>query len=102
MTLWIALAIMGLVAVGFAVWPLYRRQRRLSPLVLGSTVFVVALSAGLYNYQGRPELPSASGGTLPEMEDVVADLAARLDANPDDVNGWQMLGRSYMSLGPAW
>ncbi len=99
MTLWIALAIMGLVAVGFAVWPLYRRQRRFSPLVLGSTVFVVALSAGLYNYQGQPELPSATGGTLPAMEEVVADLAARLDANPEDVNGWQMLGRSYMSLG---
>ncbi len=99
MTLWIALAAMSLVAVAFAVWPLYRAERKLSLSVLGTTVFVVALSAGLYNYQGRPELPSAASGDVPSMDDVVADLAARLDANPDDVNGWQMLGRSYMNLG---
>ena len=99
MTFWIVLASMSLVAVGFAVWPLYRQQRKVSPLVLVSVVFVVALSAGLYNYQGRPDLQSAAGNTMPEMEEVVANLAARLDENPDDINGWLMLGRSYMMLG---
>ena len=70
MTLWVALAVMSLVAVLFAIGPLYRKQRRISPLVIGSTVFVLALSVGLYSYQGRPELPSAasSRSSSPPLE----------------------------------
>jgi len=98
MTLWISLAVMSLVAIGFAVWPLYKNGKGFSPLVGVAIVLVVALSAGLYNFQGSPAQPSGSG-SLPEMDDVVAALAARLTANPDDLNGWKMLGRSYMTVG---
>jgi cytochrome c-type biogenesis protein CcmH len=98
MTLWISLAVMSLVAIGFAVWPLYKNGKGFSPLVGVAIVLVVALSAGLYNFQGSPAQPSGSGA-LPEMDDVVAALAARLTANPDDLNGWKMLGRSYMTVG---
>ena len=97
-TLWIFLGLMGLVAVGFAVWPFYRQGKGLSPIVVVAVVLVIGLSAGLYNYQGSPSQPSG-GSDLPDMEDAVAGLAARLAANPDDANGWQMLGRSYMSMG---
>ncbi len=31
------------------------------------------------------------------MDDAIASLESRLAAQPDDVEGWQMLGRSYMS-----
>jgi cytochrome c-type biogenesis protein CcmH len=89
---------MSLVAIGFAVWPLYKNGKGFSPLVGVAIVLVVALSAGLYNFQGSPAQPSGSGA-LPEMDDVVAALAARLTANPDDLNGWKMLGRSYMTVG---
>jgi cytochrome c-type biogenesis protein CcmH len=98
MTLWISFAVMSLVAIGFAVWPLYKNGKGFSPLVGVAIVLVVALSAGLYNFQGSPAQPSGSGA-LPEMDDVVAALAARLAANPGDVNGWKMLGRSYMTVG---
>ncbi len=98
MTLWISLALMSLVAIGFAVWPLYKNGKGFSPLVGVAIILVVALSAGLYNFQGSPAQPSGSGA-LPEMDDVVAALAARLVTNPDDVNGWKMLGRSYMTVG---
>lgn len=98
MTLWIFLGLMSLIAVGFAVWPLYRRGKGFSPIVAVVVVLVVGISAGLYNYQGSPAQPSG-GAALAEMDDAVAGLAARLEANPDDPNGWQMLGRSYMSLG---
>ena len=98
MTLWALLAAMSLVAISFAVWPLYRNGNGFSPMVGVAIVLVVALSAGLYNFQGSPTLPSGSGD-LPEMDDAVAALAERLAANPDDVNGWNMLGRSYMTVG---
>ena len=62
MTLWILLAVMSLVAVGFAVWPLYRHQRSLSPLIGAAVILVVALSSGLYYRQGSPDLPSGGAG----------------------------------------
>lgn len=98
MTLWIALTIMCLAAVGFAVWPIFRHKKALTPVIGVAVVFVVALSAGLYYYQGKPELQSVTADR-PELEDVVDDLAARLQNNPDDLNGWKILGRSYMTMG---
>jgi cytochrome c-type biogenesis protein CcmH len=100
MTLWILLAVMSLVAVGFAVWPLYRHQRSLSPLIGVAVILVVALSSGLYYRQGSPDLLSAgAGAAAPEMDDAINALADRLAASPDNPEGWQMLGRSYMSIG---
>ncbi|MDH3915729.1 MAG: hypothetical protein OES37_06180 [Chromatiales bacterium] len=32
------------------------------------------------------------------MEEAIATLEQRLEQQPDDVQGWQMLGRSYMNL----
>jgi cytochrome c-type biogenesis protein CcmH len=98
MTLWVLLTVMSLVAVCFAVWPLYKNGTGFSPLVGVAIVCVVALSAGLYNYQGSPEQPS-SGGNTQNMGDAVAALAQRLESNPTDINGWKMLGRSYMTVG---
>lgn len=98
MTLWILLAIMSLAAVGFAAWPLYRHQRTLSPLLAAAVIFVVALSSGLYYRQGNPDLQSV-GDSLPGMDDAIAGLAQRLEENPDNPDGWSMLGRSYMSVG---
>ena len=98
MTLWIFFALMSIAAIGFAIWPLYRRQRKLSPLIASAIVLVVALSSGLYFYQGKPNLPSGAG-SLPDIEEMVTTLATRLESNPEDLNGWKMLGRSYMTIG---
>lgn len=98
MTLWILFAVMSLIAIGFVTWPLYRHHKGLSPLIGIAVVLVVAFSVALYYRQGSPELPSDSAA-IPGMDDAVASLAARLADNPDDLNGWKMLGRSYMSTG---
>ena len=98
MTIWIALALMCLIATLFVAWPLYRRQQRLSLLTGVSVIAVVALSVGLYAHQGSPELSSGTG-TQPDVEAMVSTLAERLENDPDNLDGWKMLGRSYSTLG---
>lgn len=46
------------------------------------------------------QLPTTETTTdaAPDIQKMVSQLAERLDANPDDVTGWAMLGRSYMVL----
>ncbi|MDR2155863.1 MAG: tetratricopeptide repeat protein, partial [Burkholderiaceae bacterium] len=67
-------------------------------------VLVVPLVvAGLYAARGTPQAlnpPSAHG--TPGMQDpsvMVQRLAERLQEHPEDLDGWLMLGRSYMVLG---
>jgi len=97
MTLWIFFAVMVLVAIDFVVTPLYRHQKKLTPIIAVAVVVIVAISAGLYHSQGKPDTPSG-GSDLPEINDLLVDLAQRLDKNPDNLEGWKMLGRSYMSV----
>jgi cytochrome c-type biogenesis protein CcmH len=40
----------------------------------------------------------ASDEQMHSMEQAVASLEARLVQQPDDIEGWRMLGRSYMSM----
>lgn len=105
MTFWTILVLLCLVAIVFAAWPLYRTSHRLTPMVASVIVFVVAMSAIMYDQIGRPGVPSgrsgvaaADGGDLPGMNEAVASLRQRLDANPDDVEGWKMLGRTQMAM----
>ena len=65
MSLWYSIAAMCLIATLFVAWPLYRRQQRLSLLIAGSVAVIVAISLGLYAYQGRPGLPSGTGSDEP-------------------------------------
>ena len=104
---WIVLVILCLLAIVFAVWPLWHKSHRLTPMVAGVIVFTVASSAVLYDQIGSPGVPSgrsAGGqgmghsGDLPGMEEAVASLQARLESNPDDVEGWKMLGRTQSAM----
>lgn len=64
------------------------------------------LSSGLiYWALGNPDAmlwKEADGGghavTSKDVEEMAARLAARLEANPNDGNGWALLGRSYMVM----
>ncbi len=103
MTMWLIFAAMAAVAVLFMVRPLLGGAHALSAGVL---VAAIALSAGLYAYVGSPDTPSGRGGVqaaggddLPPIEEMVAGLEQRLEQQPDDIGGWQMLGRTYMQLG---
>lgn len=105
MTFWTILVVLCLLAVVFAAWPLYRKSHRLTPLVATVIVFVVALSAIMYDQIGSPGVQSGrsgaaagANGDLPGMDEVIVSLQERLKANPEDVAGWKMLGRTQMTL----
>ena len=97
MMLWVILVALSLIALAFVVWPLYRISGQLTAIIAAVIVFTVGLSAGLYNHIGDPSVPSGAG-SLPETEDMVVALAERLQEDPDDLNGWLTLGRSYQSM----
>ncbi len=102
---WVILVLMSLVAVAFAIWPFSRGLPRQGVLVAGLIVFVAGLSAGVYTGTGQPGVPSgasspvAGNDSIPGIAEMVESLAARLEQEPDDLEGWKMLGRSYMTLG---
>ncbi|MFO1415260.1 MAG: c-type cytochrome biogenesis protein CcmI [Burkholderiales bacterium] len=69
---------------------------------------VPAVAGGLYYTLGNPTamspVASAPHGTAagmddPQMQQAVAALAERLKANPEDGQGWYILGRSYRVMG---
>lgn len=104
MSFWIILVLLCLVAIGFAAWPLWRKSHRLTPLVASVIVFTVASSVVLYNHVGSPGVPSgrsgamAGGDELPGMDEAVASLEKRLANDPDDLEGWKMLGRTKQAM----
>lgn len=77
-------------------------------LALAVGVGVPLLAVMLYQRLGDPggldptvasPPPAAGGGAaVPEVETMVARLAQRLQSEPENAEGWLMLGRSYMVL----
>lgn len=92
------LGVMLLAAVLVVAVPLYRRERRLSTSSTAAAVTVLLISTLLYNGIGTPDADSQQSGDMPDVEVMVASLAAKLEQNPDDLEGWKMLGRSYVQL----
>ncbi|MGI9220047.1 MAG: tetratricopeptide repeat protein [Woeseiaceae bacterium] len=99
MTLWIFIAVLCLVATLFVAYPLYRHEKRLSSLIIGCVVLIVGVSLLVYDWKGSPNVPSAvGGGAAPDVAAMVESLATRLEEDADDIEGWKLLGRSYVTL----
>lgn len=71
----------------------------LLPLAAGS-LYLDLGSPGVSEqpFAERPAAPAADTD-MSDVETMVANLAERLEAEPDDMEGWLMLGRSYGVLG---
>lgn len=97
-------------------WPAL--PRRAAALWVGVVVFVAVVAAGGYLTLGGAHLNdddfsgdstgapvAGADGKAPhsmdesQIEGMVSSLATRLAQQPDDIDGWLMLGRSYMVLG---
>jgi cytochrome c-type biogenesis protein CcmH len=82
--------------------PLWRRRTA----ALIALVLVPLLSATLYIRWGSPQLPGAPlAGRLDapienrSIESMVAQVEAHLEKNPNDGQGWQVVGPVYMRMG---
>lgn len=82
------------------------RAGRAAPIAIGALIPVVAVL--LYLHVGDPQAlfpesgpasPSPHAVTREQIASMVTKLAARLESNPGDAEGWIMLGRSYSALG---
>ena len=87
-------------------------QKALSGLALGLAAMVAVAGAALYVSMGQPELAGAAApagapaaapaaGPVPdaaaqgEVNQLVTGLEQKMQANPNDPEGWRMLGWSY-------
>ena len=89
------------------------RRGRDTFIALLIAIAIPCTAFGLYFQMGNTELvtdPAAylqsaehdgtpgTSAKLPSMEEMVARLVERLEEQPDDVEGWFMLGRSYAAM----
>jgi cytochrome c-type biogenesis protein CcmH len=81
----------------------HQRNKKWSTIFITSTLPIGAIV--LYLFVGSPlalYLPEANQGqpqlTQQDIEGMVERLAQRLEKDPNNAEGWQMLGRSYAAL----
>ena len=69
------------------------------PLLALALYFVVGNPQAVMSRQVADERGAAHGLSAQQVEALVARLAARMKQNPEDAEGWIILGRSYRALG---
>jgi cytochrome c-type biogenesis protein CcmH len=71
--------------------------------IIGICLFVALLSAGFYFYLGDATRVAEKNAETPmtqeSVEKMVAEFAAKMEKEPDNLKGWAMLARSYRILG---
>jgi cytochrome c-type biogenesis protein CcmH len=100
MNTFIAIAALMAVAAGAVVaWPLLRRGGR--KLLPAAAVVIFVLASGFlytrwsnWDWSGQKQIPPEGA----QIEAMVGRLEQKLAANPNDLQGWLMLGRSYLTL----
>jgi cytochrome c-type biogenesis protein CcmH len=93
-------AVLALVGVALVAVPLVRRDpKQLAPApwaALGAAAVLVVGSAILYASFSKWSWHAEPAADSPQT--MVARLARKLERDPNDVNGWLLLGRSYIVL----
>jgi cytochrome c-type biogenesis protein CcmH len=78
----------------------------MATLILGLPIAAIALYSGISNFPwddptAAASAPSHGEGAAGSMDEVTQQLEARLAADPGDLEGWRMLGRTYLVNGNA-
>lgn len=85
-------ALLVLIAIAFATAPLWRQSRGLA---LSLTIALPLCVAGLYQLQGTPAALDPANLRAPQnIDEAIAMLQARLEREPDNIEGWILLARS--------
>lgn len=106
MNFWIIAVALLVIPAAVISWPFFAGPAK--ERMLGIWVLVMMPLAGLLLYQqvGNPKainLPVVASqqshdSQQPQMDEMVAKLQQRMDENPDDPEGWVILGRSLKTM----
>lgn len=98
-----AAAVLSVLVLALLLRPLiFKRQTAVPRGTLAGVALVVPVAAAaLYGVLGNANAlnPTAVASADPQIEKMVAALAAKLEKNPGDKKGWVMLARSYKVMG---
>jgi cytochrome c-type biogenesis protein CcmH len=98
-----AAAALSVLVLGLMLRPLLFRKQTAVPrrTLAGVALAVPVAAAALYGVLGNANAlnPNAAASADPQIEKMVATLAAKLEKNPGDQKGWVMLARSYKATG---
>jgi len=73
----------------------------LTIVVIGAATAMIYAASTKWSWQGddpAAQTQQAPAVSSPDVEAMVAKLDAHLKDNPNDLNGWLLLGRSYVTL----
>ncbi|MFT4257511.1 MAG: tetratricopeptide repeat protein [Pseudoxanthomonas sp.] len=95
MAVFVCIAIAATLAVLLGVlWPLRRESRG---LMIGAVLASGVATFALYRLLGTPagvDAPTASRDTAHALDEAIASLRAALEQNPDQPEGWRLLGKT--------
>jgi cytochrome c-type biogenesis protein CcmH len=101
-------AVLLAAAIGLLTWPLLRAgptgnaspragiAAALVAAILPVGAFLIYFSLSIWDWRAPEDRPAI---TQPDLRQVVAQLEEKLAQQPDDVEGWKLLGRSATVLG---
>ena len=112
MAFWLTGILLTALTLAALLVPMYRRRGTAStPTAVGITAVLIGLPVCvvlIYRLIGdypsailaraAPASVATNPQGIPAIGEMVTSLATRLKQNPDDLEGWLMLGRSYVSL----
>lgn len=104
---WVGTGVLAAVALAFLLVPLWRERKKSGSWSYAALVAVIAIvPAAFALYSGlrtwEPEALAQRAQILEQRQqerELVAQLAAKMAENPSDIQGWRLLGRSYVALG---
>jgi cytochrome c-type biogenesis protein CcmH len=98
---WAGAALFVAAALAFLLFPLWRERQRSGHWPAAAVLASLAVApAGIGTYFAVTNWdPTEATSEAAAERAMVAQLAAKLVADPDDVAGWRLLGRSYMVFG---